>query len=180
LSCYVDTLDTFFPSSRANWAGNKISSGDEQMQRLTVTLDDDLVADIDRFIAERGYQGRSEAIRDLTRSGLAQIGEEADGTGDCVGVLTYVFDHHVRELSKRLAHTQHEHHDLSIATMHVHLDAATCLEAVLLKGKTRDVHHLAEHVIAERGVRYGRLVVVPMKASPRARAHAHARKKPSK
>lgn len=146
------------------------------MQRVTVTLDDDLLADIDRFIGERGYQGRSEALRDLARSGLAQAQEDAGTKGNCVGVLTYVYDHNVRELAKRLAETQHEHHDLSVATLHVHLDAETCLEATVLKGRSDDVRHISEHVIAERGVRYGRLIVVPVKGQGSATAHRHPKK----
>jgi CopG family nickel-responsive transcriptional regulator len=50
---------------------------------------------------------------------------------------------------------------MSIATLHVHIDEATCLEVSLLKGQKTDVEHFAGHVIGERGVRYGQLVVLP-------------------
>jgi Arc/MetJ-type ribon-helix-helix transcriptional regulator len=42
------------------------------MQRITITLDDDLMKDLDAMIATHGYQNRSEAIRDLTRAGMQQ------------------------------------------------------------------------------------------------------------
>jgi len=35
------------------------------MHRVTITIDDDLVAEVDRFMAAHGYTNRSEAIRDL-------------------------------------------------------------------------------------------------------------------
>jgi nickel-responsive transcriptional regulator NikR len=50
-------------------------------------------------------------------------------------------------------HSAHEHHDLSMATMHVHLDHDSCMEVTVLKGRTPEVQHFADHVIAERGVR---------------------------
>ena len=53
---------------------------------------------------------------------------------------------------------------MSIATLHVHMDADTCLEVSLLKGKKSEVEHFASHIIGERGVRYGQLVVVPAEA----------------
>ena len=53
------------------------------MQRITIVLDDELVAEIDRLSAKRGYQNRSEAIRDLARSGIRQTAEET-GSGECV------------------------------------------------------------------------------------------------
>src|SRR6266446_1229792 len=141
------------------------------MQRATIVLDDEFVVELDRVIAVRGYQNRSEAIRDLARSGMRQAAEEAGGTGDCIAALVYVYDHNARELAKRLTHSFHEHHDLSLSAMHVHLDHGSCLEVAILKGDAREVRHLADHVIAERGVRHGRLVMIPVEVE--AEKHAH-------
>ena len=131
------------------------------MQRLTITLDDALVAEIDRVIAERGYQNRSEAIRDLARAGLLQTRTDADGAAPCVAAVVYVYDHEARRLSQRLTRAFHDHHALSMASLHVHLDHDSCLEVNVLKGRTDQVRHLAEHVVAERGVRHGQVVVLP-------------------
>jgi CopG family nickel-responsive transcriptional regulator len=131
------------------------------MQRVTVTLDDDLMEELDRLIAVRGYQNRSEAIRDLARAGLKQAAQEAGSDQTCVGVLSYVYDHAARDLAKRLTSTFHNHHDLTIASLHVHLDPENCLEVGILKGAMAEVQHFAEHVIAERSVRHGSLQIVP-------------------
>ena len=135
------------------------------MQRVTVTLDDDLMDELDRLIALRGYQNRSEAVRDLARAGLKQAAQEA-GSGNCVGVLSYVYDHAARDLARRLTSTFHSHHDLTIASLHVHLDAENCLEVGILKGPMAEVQHFAEHVIAERSVRHGALQIVPASELP--------------
>src|SRR5579885_3120272 len=132
------------------------------MQRVTITLDEELMAALDRLIALRGYQNRSEAIRDLARAGIREAQEETSSAGDCVAALVYVYDHEARELSKRLARSFHEHHDLSLAALHVHLDHESCLEVAVLRGKAPAVQHFADHVIAERGVQHGRLVMVPV------------------
>jgi CopG family transcriptional regulator, nickel-responsive regulator len=141
------------------------------VQRVTITLDDDLMADLDRIIEVRGYQNRSEAIRDLARAGLQQAKQDAGEGRDCVAALVYVYDHSERDLSRRLVQTFHEHHDLAHATLHVHLDHESCMEVVILKGKTREVQHCADHVIAERGVRYGRLALVPVEVTSELHAH---------
>jgi CopG family nickel-responsive transcriptional regulator len=145
------------------------------MQRATITLDDEFVAELDRMIAQRGYQNRSEAIRDLARAGMRQATEDSGMAGNCVAALVYVYDHESRELSKRLTHLFHDHHDLSLSAMHVHLDHGSCMEVAVLKGEARDVRHLADHVIAERGVRHGRLVMVPVDAEAEKHAHTHAK-----
>ena len=141
------------------------------MQRVTITLDDDLMADLDRIITARGYQNRSEAIRDLARSGLEQAAVEVAGSRNCVATLVYVYDHHARELPKRLTQGFHDHHDLSQATLHVHLDQESCLEVTVLKGRGSEVQSFANHVIAERGVRHGHVVYVP---APDGKTHKHS------
>lgn len=143
------------------------------MQRVTVTLDDDLLADIDRLVERRGYQGRSEAIRDLARSGLAEAASAEGETGACVAALVYVYDHAARELSKRLTTTFHEHHELTLTTLHVHLDHGSCMEVAVLKGEEAAVRGMAERVIAERGVRHGRAVVIPMRDGDAVGGHDH-------
>src|SRR6476659_6251490 len=131
------------------------------MQRITITIEDDLLTEIDAAAKARGYQNRSEIIRDLARSGLQQSAEDTDASGHCVAALVYVYDHAARDLSKRLVQNFHGHHDLSLATLHVHLDDDSCMEVTALKGAASEVQHLADHIIAERGVRYGKVVMIP-------------------
>jgi len=142
------------------------------MQRITITVDDDLMKDVDRLIATRGYQNRSEAIRDLTRAGLQQVARDVIGSRECVGALVYVYDHSARQLADRLVKAFHKKHDMSLATMHVHLDHDSCMEVTVLKGRNQEVRHFAEHVIAERGVRYGRLYEIPVEIGNEVHAHA--------
>ncbi|ETR78608.1 nickel-responsive regulator [Afipia sp. P52-10] len=148
------------------------------MQRITITLDDDLLTAIDAIATERGYQNRSEVIRDLARNGLAQMQADGDQAEPWAGALVYVYDHAARNLSHRLVETAHEHNDIAVATMHVHLDDASCLEITALKGSRGEIQHFADHVIAERGVRYGRVVMIPARErggkAHAAHTHPHA------
>ena len=109
------------------------------MQRITITVDDELIAALDRVIVTCGYQNRSEAIRDLARAGIAQMEEQTNDAQAGVAALVYVYDHHDRELPKRLTRSSHERHDLSVATMHVHLDHDSCMEVAVLRGAMHDV-----------------------------------------
>jgi len=143
------------------------------MQRVTITIGDDLVAEIDAFMTGRGYANRSEAIRDLARSGLSQSSLEVARGHDCVATLSYVYDHEERELPKRLTRDFHAHHDLAQATLHVHLDHDSCLEVTVLKGRSTDVKAFADHVIAERGVRHGHIAYMPADAGGHSHDHDH-------
>lgn len=144
------------------------------MQRVTVTLDDDLLGEIDELIAARGYQNRSEAIRDLARAGVRASLIDSGRSKYCVAALVYVYDHGSRELGKRLTQIFHDHHDVALSTLHVHLDHESCMEVAVLRGRTATVTHLAEHVIAERNIRHGQLVLVPVEQVVETHAHGTA------
>jgi CopG family nickel-responsive transcriptional regulator len=143
------------------------------MQRLTITIDDELVAEVDDFIAQRGYANRSEAFRDLLRSGLEQSEAGTSKGRHCIATVSYIYDHTARELPKRLTKEFHEHNDLAQATLHVHIDHEACLEVTVLRGRSAEVKAFADRVIAERGVRYGRVVIMPIEPHS-AHAHTHA------
>ena len=115
---------------------------------------------LDAFIAAGSYQSRSEAVRDLARAGLLQY-EAAPASSECVAALVYVYDHDARQLPRRLTETFHDHHAMTVSTMHVHLDRNECMEIAVLRGPPAAVLAFGDQVIAERGVRHGRLVVVP-------------------
>ncbi len=152
------------------------------MQRVTISMSDGFAEELEAFMAANGYDNRSEALRDLARSGLERA-KMAEGTsGQCVATLTYVFDQHVREIPKRLAESYHDHHDLTVATMRVHLDHENCLEVAVLRGETESVRDFAKGVMAERGVQHGQVGFVPVEieverhrhgSSEAAHVHAH-------
>jgi CopG family transcriptional regulator, nickel-responsive regulator len=140
------------------------------MDRFTISLDKNLATAFDALIKERGYATRSEAVRDILRSRLQVREQERNGKGSCVAAVSYVYNHHERELAERLTTIQHAHHDLTISTMHAHLDHEECLETLLLKGPVSRVRQFAEEIIAERGVRHGQLNLVSVEIS---KPHSH-------
>jgi CopG family nickel-responsive transcriptional regulator len=143
------------------------------VQRITVTIDDDLLDMLDKLCTRHGYTSRSEAIRDLVRH--AQTHEHAEhGREPCVATLTYVYEHETRNLAKRLTNEQHDHYDLSVATLHVHLNHDDCLEVAVLRGAVDEVRAFADMVTTQRGVRHGSLHIVPSAdaAGPHAKHHS--------
>lgn len=152
------------------------------MERFTISLDETLAREFDALIAERGYDTRSEAVRDLIRAALEtarqqrHAGGEADGY--CVANLSYVFNHHARELSERLTRLQHDQHDLTVAAMHSHLDHEHCLESVILRGPTAAVRRFADTLIAERGVHHGQVNLIGMTLAAADHHHGETPKSP--
>lgn len=144
------------------------------MERFTISLDEDLAQEFDRLIAERGYQNRSEAVRDLLRGELESYRRKRNDAKYCVANLSYVYSQQERTLAERLTQLQHDNHDLMVSSMRAHLDHENCIESVLLRGPAAAVRTFAETLAAERGVRHGLLNMVSLEVDSHSHVHAHA------
>ena len=141
------------------------------MRRLTISIDDELADTFDRLMKDKGYQSRSEAFRDLLRGELGRDSVDHGDAHHCVAALSYVYNHHERQLAARLTELQHDHHDVTVSTMHAHLDHDNCIETMILRGHTQEVIQFAQTVIAEKGVRHGKFNVIPVDAQSNGHSH---------
>jgi CopG family transcriptional regulator, nickel-responsive regulator len=141
------------------------------MQRFTISLDDALATKFDELIANKGYDNRSEAVRDLIRHRIDDNHLQTSQAAWCVATLNYVYDHHDTTVLERVMALQHAHHDLIVTSLHIHLDHAHCLETVVLRGATKAVTAFSEALIALRGVRHGSMQLVPLAQNPEPHKH---------
>ncbi|HXJ92852.1 MAG TPA: nickel-responsive transcriptional regulator NikR [Terriglobia bacterium] len=128
-----------------------------ELARIGVSLESDLLHQFDDLIKQKGYDNRSEAIRDLIRDRL--LGAQIDQNRVVVGTLTIVYDHHRPNLTEKLVEAQHQFGEKVLSAMHVHLDHHNCLEVVVIKGRSREVRDFANGILSLRGVNHGQLVV---------------------
>ena len=130
-------------------------------KRFGVSLDGELLDRFDEYIEEKGYQNRSEAIRDLIRDRLVQREWEEDVEGDetKMAVLTMVYNHHKPDLQEKLTEIQHQGHNVVHSSLHIHLDHHNCMEIIVLKGSAPQIIQLGENLISTKGVKHGKLVL---------------------
>jgi len=143
------------------------------LSRIGIALDSDLLKRFDRSIERRGYTNRSEAFRDLIRDRLV-TDQTAAPDAIVVGTVTLIYDHHASGISEKLTDLQHEHHELVVSTSHAHLDHDSCLEVLIVHGKSAKVEKFADLLIGLKGVQHGRLVMtVPAYAIEHTHVHGH-------
>jgi CopG family nickel-responsive transcriptional regulator len=127
-----------------------------ELERFSISIDGRLLKKFDERNAKMGYENRSEAIRDLIRDCLIRSKQWVRDDVRVVATLTLVYDHHKKALAEQLNNIQHEHKNLVVSSMHVHLDHDNCLEIVVLRGIGKDVKALAHTLIAQKGVKHGK------------------------
>jgi CopG family nickel-responsive transcriptional regulator len=123
----------------------------EELARFGVSIPKDLLEAFDEYIRRKHYANRSEAIRDLIRQKLVEE-EWRESKEEVAGVITYLYDHHKRELVDKLMDIQHDYFDRIITTQHIHVDHHRCLEVILVRGKANEIKELADRVQALKGV----------------------------
>lgn len=128
------------------------------LMRFSVSMEKDLLDKLDELISKRGYTNRSEAIRDFIRKEIVEENIH-DGKTTAFGVLSYVYDHHVRELEAKLTDFQHHHFKSIISTSHIHVDHDNCLESIILRDKASKITEISSRILSLKGVKHGKLAL---------------------
>ncbi len=129
------------------------------LTRTALAIDTDLLARFEKWMAEHGYTNRSEAVRDLIRSALIEQ-EWSRPQARVIATLSIVYDHERRDLAQHLTRLQHSEHRAILCSQHVHLDAHTCLEVIILQGRAAQLRRTCDAIIATAGVKAGKLTLL--------------------
>jgi CopG family transcriptional regulator, nickel-responsive regulator len=135
------------------------------VNRISISLPDDLQADVDAMVATRGYGSRSQAINDMLRQHVAEHQREL-GDEVMVGTITILYNNATRGLQKSLADLQFRYLDEVISSLHVHLMNNQTMEVVLVQGPAQKVQSIADEIITQRGVITGRLQLMAAMIPP--------------
>jgi len=131
----------------------------DNVTRIGVSLEPELLVRFDELIAEKGYATRSEAIRDLIRKALVQESLKESGA-HAVGTITMIYDHHKGSVKDVLTEIQHRHHTVISSSIHIHLDLEKCLEVLVVHGTVGEVKRLAEELAGVKDVLHTDPVII--------------------
>ncbi len=125
--------------------------------RFGVSLEQELLTELDRYVENNHFANRSQAIRQLITNNLVEKKWETNEV--VAGAISLVYDHHKRDLLDKLADVQHDFHDAILATQHFHLDHDNCLEIIAVMGESSKLTLLANKLIALKGIQHGKLTM---------------------
>lgn len=129
-----------------------------EIARFSVSLEEDLLEQFDRYWRQQKYATRSEAVSQLLRDTLTKQAWASESK-DVAGTLTLVYDHHHPQLRRGLMKLQHDHHKLVVSALHVHLAHDLCLEVIVLRGPSASLQKMAAELRGMKGIYKGELVM---------------------
>ena len=132
------------------------------LARMSISLEPELLEQIDRLCGDGRFASRSDAFRRVFREALAASEWQAES---CQGfeILALVYDGSCPKVTRRLTELQHAELDLIIATTRVFIDQDNRLEVFILHGSRKRLDTLARRLSALKGVQAGRFVVAAAK-----------------
>jgi CopG family nickel-responsive transcriptional regulator len=126
------------------------------VSRISISLDEGLLTEIDWMAEKRGYQSRSQAISDMAKNQLVDFKRQL-GNEVMAGTITLFYDRSVRGLQKKLSDIQYQNIDEVISSLHVHLEENKLMEVLLVQGPTAKLHAILDSMVVLKGVITGRL-----------------------
>jgi CopG family nickel-responsive transcriptional regulator len=128
----------------------------QTVSRISVSLPERLLRQLDSMVLARGFEGRSQAIAEMVNQQLVEHRQEL-GEDIMAGTITLVYDHSTPGLKQQLADLQHQHLSEVISSLHVHLMHAHTMEVILVQGPAQQLQHIADRMLTCRGVITGKL-----------------------
>ena len=144
----------------------------KEVVRFGVSVDADLLELFDAYCKRKGFNNRSDALRQCIRKEL-QEDALTDADTQVSGVLSLIYDHNNSDLPRKLTALQHEVHDMVMTSIHIHLDRNHCLEVMILKGANAKVKDLAHKLSSVRGVLQGDISISCVKTLSAQDNHSH-------
>ncbi|MEM0370569.1 MAG: nickel-responsive transcriptional regulator NikR [Pyrobaculum sp.] len=127
------------------------------MKRISITLDDNLYAEIEKAMSLVGETNRSRFVSSIILEKLTEFVERP-----MAAIVVLVYDHHIGDVVKNITEIQHIFRDVIRASTHIHLDEDNCLEVIHIVGDGGRIRELITRVSRiGRGVRFLRVVTIP-------------------
>jgi len=126
----------------------------DKVVRTGISFEPKLLKMFDKFIKDKGYNNRSEAINDIIRDRLTHHHESG-----IIGTIKIIYDQRAGHYGKNVSNLQHDYHCQIVSSMHTYLDHHTCLELVVVKGKLERVNKLFKKIKDTEGVKETQLIL---------------------
>lgn len=126
----------------------------DRVVRTGISFEPKLLNHFDRYIKEKGYSNRSEAINDILRDLLFHKHHS-----EIFGTIKVIYDHRVGHYSKNVSNLQHDYHCQITSSMHTYLDHHTCLELIVVKGSHDRIKKLIDRIRNTKGVKKVELIL---------------------
>jgi len=112
------------------------------MPIVSISLNDELLSELDKLQKSMGFAGRSEAIRAGIRNFVSEEKQKTEISGDLHAILLVV---HNDEFDDMIAGIKHSFEDLIITHLHSKIHGNKCVELFMLDGEAERINTITKN-----------------------------------
>ncbi len=116
-------------------------NNNERMPIVSISLNEEILKQIDSLQKNLGFSGRSDAIRAGIRSFVAEEKQKEDLSGNVNAILLVV---HNDEYDNQVNGIKHSYEDLITTHLHSKIEGDKCMELFMLKGEADSVSSITK------------------------------------
>ena len=106
------------------------------MPIVSISLNDEILTELDKLQSSMGFSGRSEAIRAGIRTFVSEEKQKSDLSGNIHAILLVV---HNDEFDHAVSGITHNFEDLITTHLHSKIDKKKCMELFVINGDAEKV-----------------------------------------
>jgi len=127
------------------------------VSRFGVSLEEELLLALDKYVTENNFPNRSQAIRYLVQKNLVEQKWKCDNI--VAGAIVMVYDSRKHEIRNQSADLQLLYRDVIIGLQQFNLSEQNCMEIIAVKGASRRLTELSDKMISIKGIQHGKLIM---------------------
>lgn len=125
--------------------------------RFGVSLDEELLKTLDKYVSENGFSNRSQAIRHLIEKNTVEEKWKCDNI--VAGAIVLVFNHEKKDILKKSSEIQFTFRDVVLSNQGFYLNDVNYMEVITVKGPSKILTEISEKLIGIKGIQHGKLVM---------------------
>ncbi|OCW95161.1 transcriptional regulator [Macellibacteroides sp. HH-ZS] len=127
------------------------------LKRFGVSLEDNLLESLDKFVTDNGFANRSQAIRFLVEKNVAETKWQCNHV--VAGTIILMYDQLKKDIATKIERVQQQYKDVILSSSQYYLNQNFCLHIVTVTGTAQRLTELSDGLITIKGIKHGKLVM---------------------
>jgi len=125
--------------------------------RFSISLEDELLKELDQYVNENRFANRSQGLRHLIEKNIVEKKWHCNNV--VAGAIIMIYDHNKKDILSRSNEIQHNYFDVILSSQHYHLNHDVCFEIIAVKGIADKLTELSDKLISIKGIKHGKLIM---------------------
>ena len=127
------------------------------LKRFGVSLEDELLEDLDKYVNDNGFANRSQAIRFLIKKNVTEQKWQCNHIVS--GTIIIMYDRDKKEITSKIISIQQSYTGVILSSSQYYINNNFCMHIVAVMGEAYRLTELSDRLTTIKGIKHGKLVM---------------------